>query len=109
MSLHHLHLRKRASGRAEHAYPATSPGVKLLDVIIKIVAIVSPAMMIPQILLIYTEKNAEGIAPISWLTFALFNIPWIIYGIVHKEKPLAFMYALWFISNILVFIGAILY
>lgn len=109
MSLHHLHLRKRASGRAEHSYPAQTPGVKLLDVVIKIVAVISPAMMIPQILLIYTEKNADGIAPLSWFAFALFNIPWIIYGIVHKEKPLVLMYILWFICNVLVFTGALLY
>ncbi len=109
MSLHHLNLRKRASGGAEYSYPAETRGVRFLDMVIKVVAIITPAMMVPQILIIYTEKSADGVAPFSWFALALLNIPWIIYGVVHKEKPLAFMYCLWFIVNLLVFIGAILY
>ncbi len=109
MSLHHIHQRKRASGRSRHPFPAQSKNIRWLDKVVLVAGIVSPAMMLPQLWLIYSEKNAAGIEPVSWISFTLLNIPWIIYGLVHKEAPFVLTYILWFITNALVFIGAVIY
>jgi uncharacterized protein with PQ loop repeat len=104
----HLHLRKRKA-RTLEPYPATSPWKRLLDRIIYAAGIVGPAMSIPQIVLIYSTKNATGLAPESWLVWCVLNIPWILYGIVHKETPIVMTYTLWFFCNGLIFVGAVLY
>ena len=109
MSLHHLHARKRFSGKALHPFPAISRVIRILDKVVYAAGIIAIIMMFPQLQLIYMEKNAAGIAPITWITLAILNIPWIIYGIVHKEKPIVLVYILWFIVNTLVFIGAVIY
>ena len=109
MSLHHLHKRKRMSGRALHPFPAESAGLRFLDKAVYLAGLVSLVMMVPQLRLIFVERNASDLEPISWLTFALMDIPWIIYGFMHKEKPLMFIYSVWLVVNSLVFVGAVLY
>ena len=109
MSIEHIHKRKRAAGRARQPYPAQSGIVRFLDKLVYAAGIIAPAMMIPQLILLYGEKNADGIAPITWLAIGILNIPWILYGIAHKEKPLVMTYILWIICNGLMFVGAVIY
>ena len=66
-------------------------------------------MSIPQIWLIYVGQDATGVSPISWFAWALFNVPWILYGLVHREPPIITTYTLWFFCNTLIGFGAILY
>ena len=109
MTLHHLHARKRSTGNALHPYPAESVKLRFLDKVVYLAGIISLAMMIPQLKLIYIGKNATGLEPITWITLAIMDIPWIVYGIIHKEPPLTFIYTMWLLVNALVFVGAIIY
>ncbi|KKW27034.1 MAG: hypothetical protein UY70_C0018G0001 [Candidatus Kaiserbacteria bacterium GW2011_GWB1_52_6] len=106
--MRHLHLRKRLS-RALEPYPASTRGKRVLDAIIYFIGIVGPLAAIPQLVKIYSMHDASDISLISWSTWALFDIPWIIYGFVHKEPPLLIAYTLWLVFNTLVVVGAILY
>mgnify|MGYP001612382710 FL=1 len=104
----HLHVRKRISKFLE-PYPARTALKRLLDKAVYAVGILGPIMTIPQILLIYTNRDASGGAAISWFMWTLFTIPWILYGLVHRERPIVITYLLWFFTNMIVFIGAVLY
>lgn len=108
MSLHHLSIRKRIA-QALEPYPANNRWKRLLDKAIFAVGVVGPLMSIPQILLIYSTHDASGIAPFTWLSWAGLNIPWIVYGLVHRELPIVMTYCLWFVCNTLIFIGALVY
>lgn len=109
MSLHHLHTRKRFSGKTIHSYPAGTRTLRLLDKIVYAAGFIAILMMLPQLRLIFVEKDAGGLLPLTWITLALLNIPWIVYGFVHKERPIVIVYTLWIVVNILVFVGAVLY
>lgn len=106
--LHHLHIRKRVRNGLE-PFPARTAWKRYLDRLVFAVGVVGPLASIPQVLKIYLTHNAGGISVISWGTLALFDIPWIAYGLVHRERPIALTYSLWFIINILVTIGATMY
>ncbi len=106
--MRHLHLRKRITKNLE-PYPARTALKRLLDKIVYGVGIIGPVMTIPQILLIYGGRDASGVAPESWFMWALLDIPWILYGLAHKEWPIVVTYTLWFVCNTVVFVGAILY
>lgn len=80
-----------------------------LDKVVYAAGIISLTMMLPQLRLIFVEKNAAGLEPITWLTLSIMDIPWIVYGIVHREAPLTFIYTMWLIVNALIFIGAVIY
>lgn len=106
--LHHLYKRKRTSQNLEQ-YPSTNPRIKLLDDILLVVAVIGPLVTIPQIVQIFTTQDVRGFSPITWGLYAFFNILWLIYGIVHREKPLIVTYALWFLMNSTVFVSIFIF
>jgi uncharacterized protein with PQ loop repeat len=81
----------------------------MLDAVVYVVGIVGPIMILPQIWLIYSTHNAAGVSAVSWFGWAVADIPWILYGLVHKERPIVIAYTLWCIGQLVVAIGAILY
>jgi len=105
---HHLHLRKRHS-RALEPYPARTWWKRWLDRVVLAVGIIGPIMSIPQIVLIYVGRDATGVSALSFFAWALFNIPWIFYGLVHREPPIVITYTLWLACNSAIAFGALLY
>jgi uncharacterized protein with PQ loop repeat len=106
--LRHINLRKRISKKL-NKYPHPKKSIRILDRIMLIVAIIGPLFAIPQIYQIFWFKDASGISIISFSFFSIFNILWIFYGIVHKDKPLLITYVLWFIVNLTIVVGAYIY
>ncbi len=106
--LYHLQLRKRIFGNLE-PFPARTEWKRLLDRLVFAIGVVGPLTAIPQILKIYLLHNATGVSAMSWGLPALLDIPWIMYGIVHRERPIAITYALWLVMNAAIFFGAIIY
>ena len=106
--MRHLHLRKRVTKNLE-PYPARSSWKRLLDRLIFVAGVVGPLLSIPQIVLIYSNKDATDISAATWFGWAALNIVWILYGLVHKEPPIVVTYLFWFIVNLTVALGAILY
>jgi len=102
--LHHYHRRKRATvGKPENRL------IKAFDKVIYAVAIIGPLTTLPQIIKIWGSKSADGVAASTWCAFLFFNLFWIAYGALHREKPIIIAYILWFLVNGSVALGAILY
>ncbi|MBS3084650.1 hypothetical protein J4411_01935 [Candidatus Pacearchaeota archaeon] len=106
--LQHFHIRKRINLKREK-FPNPDKKIRVLDKIIYIVSIIGPIMMLPQVLKIFIEKNADGVSMISYASFAFLSIIWLFYGIVHKEKPIIITNLLWIMVHLLVVIGALIY
>lgn len=102
--MHHYHTRKRAE-----PYPARTYGMRLLDFVVYVAGVAGPLGTIPQVVQIYSTHDASGVSLLTWTIYALFDIPWIIYAFVHKERPLIVCYCLWFVFNAAVALGALLY
>ncbi|MBW3019189.1 hypothetical protein KY329_03330 [Candidatus Woesearchaeota archaeon] len=94
------HIKKRKTGKA---------WVKRLDKFLLVVAIVGPLTTLPQIWDIFSRKIAEGVSITTWAFFALISVPWLVYGLVHKDKPIIISATLWIILDAAVTIGALMY
>jgi uncharacterized protein with PQ loop repeat len=105
----HLHIRKRKTHENLKDYPNPHQGIKLLDRILLIVAILGPLASLPQIFKIYSTQSAGDISLISHVLLMFMTVPWIIYGFVHKERPIIFAYFLWFLFHVSIVAGFILY
>jgi uncharacterized protein with PQ loop repeat len=106
--IHHIHQRKRVHHKLE-SYPHQNKWVRFLDKFLIVIAVVGPLIALPQIFQIFAIKSAEGVSSLSWGLYALFNIPWFIYGVVHKDKPITIAYSLSFIANLTVLVGSLIY
>lgn len=83
--------------------------VAVVDVAVYIASFVSPLMTLPQVYQIYAYQDATGVSALSWGAYTLFSIPWLSYGILHREKPLIIANSLWLVLHTTVFVGALLY
>jgi uncharacterized protein with PQ loop repeat len=90
-------------------YPHENKRIRYLDKFLVVIALVGPLVSLPQILQIHILKDATGVSALSWGLYALFNVPWIAYGLVHREKPIIIAYSLSFCVNLIVLTSTFMY
>lgn len=105
---HHIHKRKRIHSQKQ-TYPHPDKKIKFLDNLCLVFSVLMPATTIPQIWAIYMYQNVSGISLSMWVLYSIGVIPFLIYGIVHKEKPLIILNILWLIAQITVIVGILLF
>ena len=103
----HRHKQRRKLGIARPTRP--SLWKKILDRVTLAAGIIGPLMVIPQIYKIYSMHQAIGVSALSWTAFAILDVPFIFYGLAHKERAIVTTYTMFCIANTLVAIGAVLY
>lgn len=82
---------------------------RIMDKLIYIVALIWPILTIPQVWVVWVDKNASWLSLFTWTAYVISPILWLIYGIIHKEKAIIFSNILWMIVDLAVLIGAIIY
>ena len=102
--LHHFHRRKRIYQKHE-PYPHPDKWKNRMDKLIYVVGIAGPAVAIPQLMNVWFEKNTTGVSPITWSALSVIALFWLIYGIMHKSKPIIITHTGWIIINTLILIG----
>ena len=102
--LHHYHLRKR-----KEPFPNSNKLKRFMDKAVIAVGIISFLFTIPQVTKIWVGKDAAGVSLISWVTFTIAAVFWLIYGILHKEKPIIITYAGWIIIDFIIVLGILIY
>lgn len=106
--LHHFHVRKRVHRKLEK-YPHPDRLKRFLDRLIYFVVFAAPFATIPQVYKIWIGQDAAGVSLIAWFSYILICLVWLVYGILHKEKPIIFANTGYIIVNILVFLGTLIY
>jgi uncharacterized protein with PQ loop repeat len=102
LGLRHYHKQKQKQDK-------NKDWEKIIDPIVYLVGILGPIFTIPQIAKIYLGHTAAGVSAFSWISYSIFSVFWLIYGILHKEKLIIISYSLWILTNSAVAIGAIIY
>lgn len=105
--MHHRHIRKRS--KSLEPFPARTAGMRLLDAVVTAVGVLGPILTLPQTFKIYIGHDASGVSLITWGAYVAFSLPWILYGYMHRERPIVITYILWLIVDSSVFIGALIY
>lgn len=100
-AIHHIH--KRLYSRKN------SKWIRLLDRFLVVIAVLCPLTSLPQLVKIIFEKSAAGVSIATWTLLAFLAIPWLVYGLVHRDKPIILSYLLWFILDTAVVVAALMY
>ena len=98
---HHIHKRKRKA--------KPSKWIALFDRLVVIMGVVNLFATLPQVLEIWSGKNASGVSSISWGYYSAFSLVLLMYGLVHKEKPIVITYTGAVILYAAIFIGSVVY
>jgi len=105
---HHMRARARHT-RGLEPFPATNAWKRSLDYLMYAVGILAPLALLPQILQIYESKSAEGLSLSTWVLLALFNLLWVLYSMVHKDKQLFIATAFMVAFHLAIVVGILLY
>lgn len=81
----------------------------LIDKIILFVAIFEPLCTLPQVIEIYSNKDASNVSILTWIGFNVLTTIWIWYAITRKQKIVLIYQSLFFIFDSILIIGAIIY
>ena len=108
---HHIeHIKKRKNKKEPlQSYPSKNKSIRFLDKIVLYLAFIAPIFELPQLIEIYSRKAAQDVSIITWGFFALMSIPWFIYGIIHKDKPIIILYLFWFLIDTAIVVGILMY
>ncbi len=103
MYMEQLHMHRRKGKRR------TGWKVRFVDRLVLVVAVLYPLSTIPQILDIWVGRNVQGVSLLTWLLFLVLQSILLAYGIVHKDRKLTLMWALWVLMYVLVVAGLVVY
>lgn len=102
------HQNRRKQQRYDK-YPHPSPKMRLLDNAVTILAILGPLATLPQAYNVWANHNVAGLSLTTWALYFIVNIPFLLYGIVHKERPIIVSNTLWAMLNFSVAAGIIMF
>lgn len=74
-----------------------------------IVALVTPVMTLPQLFLIWAQRQTAGVSIVTWGAFAAMSGVWLIYGLLHRQKPLVLSQACLFVVDFAVVLGVAIF
>jgi len=86
-----------------------SSNAPLIDTLVNVAAVVHPLTALPQLITIYSSHIVTGISLWTWVGFLLIGLVFLVYGIVHHIKPIILTQVLWFVVDLLVITGIVLY
>jgi uncharacterized protein with PQ loop repeat len=66
-------------------------------------------MTLPQVLLIFSRHSAGNVSLATWLGYLILGLPFLIYGIAFKLRPIIITQSLYILFQILVVIGILHY
>jgi MtN3 and saliva related transmembrane protein len=94
------------SDTENHNLPHVSKAkaTKIVDKFAYVMGVVGNIAVIPQIIKAW-ESDAPGLSILTWLLFTVIGIIWLVYAILHKQKPLAVAQGISIVCNLLVVIG----
>lgn len=73
------------------------------------IAVIEPAMTLPQIYEIWFKHSASGVSAATWGLYIVAAFIWLMYGLQLKDKPLIISSTLWIITEAAVFVGTLIY
>jgi MtN3 and saliva related transmembrane protein len=105
--LHHLFQRVNSIEKAEFE---ENEGLKsFINRFIYFVGGFGVAVIIPQVTRIWFSKDVDGVSLTTWGGFLIASAFWLIYGLVHREKPIIYTNALVCILDFLIVLGILLH
>jgi uncharacterized protein with PQ loop repeat len=90
-------------------HQATARRKRFIDRAIFVVAAVQPLGTIPQIYTVFRTHDASSISISSWAIYIVFDIAWLWYGLVEKQKAVIVSAVMFTVLEGCVLLGAIRY
>lgn len=105
IGLHHFH--RRGSSENHLFFESKSGLIKLFDRLVYVGGVAGVIVTIPQLTKIWINQNVAGLSLITWLGLFGGTLFWVLYGFLHKARPIIFINLVYSVINLLIVIGII--
>ncbi len=75
--------------------PDDAPPRTPLEVALRVLAVATMVMTIPQVIAVWTQPHAGGYALVSWLAYLVSSAAWLWYGIQKRDALICVTNAGW--------------
>ncbi|MBU0957374.1 MAG: hypothetical protein KKF56_01040 [Nanoarchaeota archaeon] len=82
---------------------------KRFDVLMYVLGILVPLSVLPQLYNIWILQDASGVSIITWSLFLISAFIWLLYGYVHRYKPVIIANLMWIFSEVFIIVGVSIY
>lgn len=80
----------------------------LIDRVAIVASFMYPLTGVPQVIEVL-GGNIAGVSILSWAGFSLFSVFFVLYGLMHKVRPMIISNTIWFIVDILIIVGVLVH
>lgn len=80
----------------------------LIDRVAIVASFMYPLTGVPQVIEVL-GGNTAGISLLSWAGFGLFSAFFVLYGVLHKVRPMIITNTIWFVIDMLVITGTLIH
>lgn len=106
LAVHHYHKRKKAS----HQLSGSQRGLNsFVDRMVYVLGTLGVLIFVPQLIVVWTQKDISGVSVMSWFGMCAASTLWLIYGVVHREKPIMFANTLALVVQGLIILGILVH
>ena len=107
--MHHFGMRHKHERSDAHRQHKKTPYIVFLDKLTFVAGVIGPFTVLPQIYSIFSTHSATGVSLATWALIFIVTLPWVFYGIAHKDKSIIVSFSLWEVVNLMVVIGVLIY
>lgn len=100
---HHLKRKREDEGQPL----ARTFWTTVIDMVIYPVGFLGVLMALPQAYSVWVLGQVEGVSLITWASWSLFSIVWILYGVIHRASAIVLIQTCWFVMHLIVAIGIV--
>jgi uncharacterized protein with PQ loop repeat len=108
LQLLHLNIRKKQI-KDENKKSSKDKFVYILDDIVLLLAFVMPLTFIPQIIKMHVTQSVTDISLTTYISLLALTLPWVLYGMVHKEKVIILNNFMWLVVHLSIIISYFIY
>jgi len=108
IAFHHVLKRKKLTKPKKYYRGRGFDLEKIMDKLVYIAALFGIVAIIPQLAKIWIDRSVAGVSIITWVGFLFGSLFWMIYGIIHREKPIIVTNGLYVVIQFLIVLGLFL-
>ena len=83
--------------------------VSALEKTLRVFSVLTMALTIPQVLVVWVDREAGGVSLVSWSAYLVSACLWFIYGIQKGDKTIYLACIGWILMDAAIVAGVILY
>jgi uncharacterized protein with PQ loop repeat len=85
------------------------PPVSALERVLRGLSVFTMLMTVPQVLIIWVQRDAAGVSLVSWVSYLVAACLWFVYGLQKRDKTIYLACVGWVLLDAAIVIGVLIH